>query len=607
MFEEDSPLSLILGVTGHRDLRARDIPHLEATFEAALLDVHRRYPKSSAVLLSGLAEGADRLAATVALRLGIRLIVPMPLPQALYEQDFETPEARQEFRDLLGRASGVIHLPLLPGITEEAVRQPGHHRNQEYAKVGAYIARHSQIFYAFWDGVLHGGDKIGGTAQTVTFRLHGAPAPYTPIDHPALVFDTATGPVVHIETPRGSNPSSHSLTCTSRILLPRDASGDSFDQICQRINAFNKDASDHRGRLEATKQNSKAGLLNCDPPSAPGLLNTLPMACQRIVSQYATADGLALYFGTHTLSTWKWMSLGMLASAMAINAHGTFFAVYREIPSSLSEAVWSLPWFLICFLAASSITAAWIYKRAQKREFQTKYQDYRALAEALRIQFFWRIAGLGDSVVEHYLRKQRSDLEWIRTALRSCDVLTEAEDATRPGAPMSESERFGLITPWIRDQRRYFASKARSEEKKLRTETAAVEWLLTLSGALSILLVLLLSIPFVLTFVPMPRLQALVPSQWAFGSFNYAIPMLAVSAGLLHGYGHQLARAEHIRQYTRMGELYYACEQELDALLRDGRHSAAAALVRLLGLEALEENGDWLMLHRERPLKVPPG
>jgi hypothetical protein len=198
-------------------------------------------------------------------------------------------------------------------------------------------------------------------------------------------------------------------------------------------------------------------------------------------------------------------------------------------------------------------------------------------------------------------------LEWIRSALKSWDVVTMAAESAPSGAPIPVTEAFRLVTVWIADQRRYFASKARSEARKLRTETTMEEWLLSLSGGLAVLLALILSIPFVGRFAPMPRLQAVVLGEWAYGGFVFAIPILAVSAGLLHGYGHQLGRAEHIRQFTRMSELFYSCEQELDLLLRDNRHGPAAALVRHLGVEALDENGDWLILHRERPLKVPPG
>jgi hypothetical protein len=112
--------------------------------------------------------------------------------------------------------------------------------------------------------------------------------------------------------------------------------------------------------------------------------------------------------------------------------------------------------------------------------------------------------------------------------------------------------------------------------------------------------------PFVASLMPIARLRGAVLGHWGYGSFIFAIPVLAVGAGLLHGYGHQLARAEHIRQFTRMSELFYACEQEREKLLTSGRQEAATALVRDLGIEALDENGDWLILHRERKLEVPP-
>ena len=83
--------------------------------------------------------------------------------------------------------------------------------------------------------------------------------------------------------------------------------------------------------------------------------------------------------------------------------------------------------------------------------------------------------------------------------------------------------------------------------------------------------------------------------------------MLAVGAGLLDRYSRQLAREEHIRQFASMSAFFDAGQKELEALLKEGRYPAAAGLARNLGLEALDDNGDWLILHRERPLELPPG
>ena len=48
----------------------------------------------------------------------------------------------------------------------------------------------------------------------------------------------------------------------------------------------------------------------------------------------------------------------------------------------------------------------------------------------------------------------------------------------------------------------------------------------------------------------------------------------------------------------------HACRR-LDELLAAGDLAEAEALVPELGKEALAENGDWLLLHRDRPMEVP--
>src|SRR4029079_3760518 len=121
----DAPLPILIGVTGHRDLRPEDVPRLEATLRSAFADLQKGAPHSPFILLSPLAEGADRLAARVALSLGIVLIVPLPIPQALYERDFKTAESLAEFRDLMGRARARLHLRLLDGVSEASIAAHG--------------------------------------------------------------------------------------------------------------------------------------------------------------------------------------------------------------------------------------------------------------------------------------------------------------------------------------------------------------------------------------------------------------------------------------------------------------------------------------------------
>jgi len=102
-------------------------------------------------------------------------------------------------------------------------------------------------------------------------------------------------------------------------------------------------------------------------------------------------------------------------------------------------------------------------------------------------------------------------------------------------------------------------------------------------------------------------LRRLIAAPGVHHSLLLVIGIFGVTAALLRAYGEQLARGEHVRQFTRMSELYDAAERELATLVGERRYDRVTALVRELGLEALEDGAEWLILHRERPLELPHG
>ena len=65
---DSAPLPFVVGVTGHRDLRPDDGPNLEKAVQKAFERIRKECPDTPLVLLSSLAEGADRLVAHFALR-----------------------------------------------------------------------------------------------------------------------------------------------------------------------------------------------------------------------------------------------------------------------------------------------------------------------------------------------------------------------------------------------------------------------------------------------------------------------------------------------------------------------------------------------------------
>ena len=78
-------------------------------------------------------------------------------------------------------------------------------------------------------------------------------------------------------------------------------------------------------------------------------------------------------------------------------------------------------WFGVASLAlgAWSLGLFWWHRRSEVEE---RDQDYRALAEGLRVQIAWCMAGLYRSAAAHYLERQRNEMDWIRGALSSLSM-----------------------------------------------------------------------------------------------------------------------------------------------------------------------------------------
>ncbi|MFL6590650.1 MAG: hypothetical protein ACJ8M4_10820, partial [Chthoniobacterales bacterium] len=151
----------------------------------------RAYPGHRFELLSPLAEGADRLAAEVALARGITLRVPMPMVQSEYEKDFPERESLEEFRKLLNAAEASWLVRADDVSTDDSLR------DNQYAAVGDYIARSSHVLILLWDGEQN--DKLGGTGWVKMRRDFWVAQPHTDSLKPAPPGYLET---IHIVTPR---------------------------------------------------------------------------------------------------------------------------------------------------------------------------------------------------------------------------------------------------------------------------------------------------------------------------------------------------------------------------------------------------------------------
>ncbi len=156
-------IPIIVGVTGHRDLRRQDVPLLRELVTGELKKFIERYPNSKFTLLDSIASGADSLCAEAALALDMELVCPLPMPVFEYRKDFSKVEAAA-FDAFIQSASDVFVVP----NSEPLPNRPT--RDFYYRQAGIYVAQQSHFLLALWDGTPAKQDGCG-TAEAVEFAL----------------------------------------------------------------------------------------------------------------------------------------------------------------------------------------------------------------------------------------------------------------------------------------------------------------------------------------------------------------------------------------------------------------------------------------------------
>ena len=147
-----------IGVTGHRNIPSSR-PYRTAV-RIVIQDIHalvsRKQSDTIMVLLSPLAEGADRIVAREWLQLPeFVLDCPLPLEADEYLSDFQTAASKREFRNLLAQSRATVVMAWQKD------------RSAAYKAVGHYVVEHCDVLLAIWDG--RAPENESGTAAMVSY------------------------------------------------------------------------------------------------------------------------------------------------------------------------------------------------------------------------------------------------------------------------------------------------------------------------------------------------------------------------------------------------------------------------------------------------------
>jgi hypothetical protein len=554
---------IVIGVTGHRDLVDAEIEAIQVAFASMIRDVKQRYPHTPLRLMSSLAEGADQIAAKTALDEGIPVQAVLPLPIEHYRKDYETDASKEAFDNLCRRAD-VLQIPLTDSEIA-AANASSESRAIAYAKAGMFVSAHCHILLAIWDGVPS--EKVGGTAQIVYFhhydRLAGIAetVPRTSL----FLTDDESDLVYHIHCSRRSSPG-EAVSAVQAEWFTADAEQsrtaeipNRYELIFERTNEFNHDIA----RREARGQPFTDSI--GDPPS------TVSQAAANVVARlFRTADTLANHFQQQVSR-----SLGLIYVLAVLTALA--FLVYSEL-DGFDTMIFV---FLGLLLTGSLVTSI-----AGKREWHRKYLEYRVLAEGLRVQYYWTVAGIhGDGhtkfAYDNFLRQRDMELGWIRNVMRVAGVPGDTRKDDIDTVGMSFVVDHWIGQPEGGGQLAYYRRKARQRHKANRL-TQKLTLVCLWSG---------IAAACALAFVAGNSSDA-VKNQ-----LIILMGILPLVAGVAEAYTQRKANRELSKQYQFMERVFSNAHRRINEA---GSDRERREVLLGLGEAALTEHAEWILTHRER-------
>jgi hypothetical protein len=570
-------IPFMVGIVGHRDLVPDEVPQIRAAVAKLLTRLRQDFPDVPLRLLCSMAAGADLLVAEAAAEIGIAIVALLPYARSLCREDLEAEGDRTAF-DRLCDMSDVVELSLPDGVSASDVGRAGEHRDRQLQRAGSIIARYSGLMIAIWDGL--NTDYRAGTARAIQFRREGG--------MPSGEF--AVSPRDVLLSPQDDDLN-FEIRC-SRLSLPSrrevavvgftgadSLGGEEYPRaLCttlERLAEFNRDVEEFGDDI------ARKGRRLSQPSPTP-----IPTTLWYLDRLFSAANWMGGYY--RRCFTWALKARYGLWAIMA------FLLITFKKESVGTIAIVAILGVLAVFLSGT-LLAMWAHRRSWHR----KYLDYRALAEALRVDFYWELAGVrkefeGEFAHESFLQKQDADLQWIRNAMRAVSL----ELAIRPSGNLKEGFPF-VYAAWVGDddpvngtgQMLYYRQRLQTLTRK-QHNSERIDRVLLFAG-------LLLAVAFAVDVAAQTQSRAFLPEHlraWML----WALALVPVYAAIFEIYLNEKADRALIRQYRYMYSLFSFAARELRAATSNERK---LEILRSLGHACLAEHAQWILAHRDKRIQ----
>ncbi|MDR1483183.1 MAG: hypothetical protein LBT09_00005 [Planctomycetaceae bacterium] len=621
IFNDNYQLPLVIGVTGHRQFLAEGTAEFREQIKDFFIRIelhwktlHENNSVPPIVVLCGLAEGADQLVADIVIQLKndgmkIQLIAVLPMPKYIYAHDFEPPDAISEnalkyFQQFCNQADLTIELPLLPENSELKLN-----KESQYELLGRFISSHSYLLLALWEEEKEMSEispenrKRGGTCDVVCMKLNDEPLPSDTEN--AFLGSRHVGPVVQILTRR-----QHANTNEINSWILR-ASGSGIknkgkyssiesdlyniiDPVLEQLATFHLDVKKHQTEINATKPYPDEF-----PLSEPCMQND---DMQHLIKYYSVCSFLSGHYQkmNKRLLTVYCFGLGFLA---VLFIYSSFFyfglsgqSLITMTPQNLTSAdIVMMSVRILYTLAGLSLIGVYFYFK--KSGYYSRYHSYRSIAEGLRVQIFWRLAGIPDPVVHYYLSHQIDEINWLKIMLQTIMLPISITKNTEKN--ITNNQTFDLIKEhWIQEQLKFFDNRIKLNDalvkKWERLKVAPVLFIAMIWTTFKIWGsdIHKLIIPDPLTIVPFFCVSLSCFQSVVMILLGWLTIMLI--AALSYCKLNSFQAISH--RYRRMIPIFRRAEKLFNS---SSDTSGKRRVILELGKEALAENVEWLLLKQE--------
>ncbi len=523
-WDDSLDVPIIVSVTGHVDLLDSQVDDIRGRVENFLRDLQSRYTNTRLVLMSALAEGTDIVVSEVAMGMGIRIVPVIPKPIDDYRAGFID-------RSYVGRFDAILSDPSTyrPFVLETESQCD----RDSYRNLSAYLVFNSHVMIALWDGREY--DRNGGTYDTMRMAYAGVDTAIRRKYQESVVrARSASSRIRHLDSPedclvyriqvdrRASREELLRRGCRDvdsvedgeGFIVPLMVECDvdlrsgqpelgpiqpempsTYDSMFRRIDTLNKDMGVVIVEGKVTySADSVAARTRSDEGrnTAFDLLDTKDVSVSAYVEEirkrrlmfaaaerYHVADSMALEYQRASFSRIHVMILVTVLTSLS-------FSLFILSGGSLIVNV------VYTLLMIAGILMS---RRHHRRKTYSKFIEYRALAESMRVEFYRGLLGSREPIPDVCYGYMKNELFWVRSVLKSWNANFMNDYQAVDRTDCLGSKAIDVVTScWVDGQLGYHKKKMGRNAAAFGKYNNMTRILIAATTTISVLLILTMAI-----------------------------------------------------------------------------------------------------------------